>query len=88
VLLALVSLAVDIQYTLLALALLTPFELSVVDSNSVVYILIECLSVAIGLNKLVLNIVLKTIVKLSLKYIVSLLNPEGELSEAGGVLDS
>ena len=83
-----VGLAVDVRRASLALALLAPFELPVVDSNSVVHVLIERLGVAIGLDELVLDVVLETIVKPSLECVVSLLNPESELSKAGGVLYS
>ncbi len=48
------------------MALLALFELLIVDSNSVVYILIERLNIAVNLNKLVLNVVLKAVVEVSL----------------------
>ncbi len=62
-LLALVSLAVGILYTFQALALLALFKLPIVDSNSVVYILVKCLSIAIDLDKLVLDVVLESVVE-------------------------
>ena len=48
------------------MALLALFELLIVDSNSVVYILIKRLSVTVDLNKLVLDVVLKAVVEASL----------------------
>ncbi len=65
-LLALIGLAIGILHAFQALALLALFKLPIIDSNSVVYILIEYLSVTVDLNKLVLNIVLKAIVEASL----------------------
>ncbi len=43
--------------------LLALFELPIVDSNSVVYILIKCLSIIVDLDKLVLNVVLESVVE-------------------------
>ncbi len=68
--------------------LLSSFELPIVDSDSVVHIGVKRLSVTIGLNKLVFNVVLKSIVESSLKRVESLVNLEGKLLESGGILDS
>ncbi len=65
-LLALVSLAIGILRAFQALVLLALFKLSIVNSNSVVHILIERLSVVVDLNKLVLDIVLEAVVEASL----------------------
>ena len=46
--------------------LLALFKLLIVNSNSVIYILIKCLSVIVNLNKFVLNVVLKAIIEASL----------------------
>ncbi len=67
--------------------LLSSLELPIVDSDSVVYIGVERLSVTIDLNKLVFNVVLKSIVESSLKRVGSLVNLEGKLSESRGILD-
>ena len=45
------------------MALLALFKLPIVDSNSVVYILVKCLSIAIDLDKLVLDVVLESVVE-------------------------
>ncbi len=78
---------VVIQYALLALPLLSSLELSIIDSDSVVYISVKCPSVTIDLNELVLDVVLKSIVESSLKRVGSLINPKGKLSESRGILD-
>ncbi len=67
--------------------LLSSLKLPIIDSNSIVYIDVKCPSVIIDLNKLVLNVILKSIVELSLKRIGSLVNFEGKLSESRGILD-
>ncbi len=77
-----------IRYTLLALPLLSSFELLIVDSDSVVYIGIKRLSITISLNKLVLNVVLKSIVESSLKRVGSLVNPKSKLLELKSIFDS
>ncbi len=63
-------------------------ELLIVNSDSVIYIGVKRLSVIIDLNKLVFNIVFKSIVKSSLKYVGSLVNLESKLLESRGILDS
>ena len=63
-------------------------ELPIIDSDSVVYIGVKRPSVTIDLNKLVLNVVFKSIVESSLKRVRSLVNLEGKLSESRGILDS
>ena len=68
--------------------LLSSLELPIIDSNSVVYIGVKCPSVIIDLNKLVFNVVFKSIIESSLKYVGSLVNFEGELSKSRGILDS
>ncbi len=83
-----VGLAVGVLHAFQALALLALFELPIVDSNSVVYILIERLSVAVDLDKLVLDVVLEAVVEASLQGVLSLLDSEGELPKSQGVLDS
>ena len=76
------------RHTLLPLSLLSSLELPVIDRDSSIYIRVERLGIAVGLDKLVFNVVLKSIVKLSLKYIGSLVYPERELSELRGILNS
>ncbi len=68
--------------------LLSSLELPIIDSDSVVYIGVKYSSVTIDLNKLVLNVVLKSIVESSLKRVRSLVNLKGKLSELRGILDS
>ncbi len=68
--------------------LLLSLELPIINSNNVVYIGIKHLSVIVNLNKLVLNIVLKSIIELSLKRIRSLVNFESKLLESRSILDS
>ena len=68
--------------------LLSSLKLPIIDSNSVVYIGVKCLSVTIDLNKLVLNVVLKSIVESSLKRVKSLVNFESKLSKLRGIFDS
>ncbi len=63
-------------------------ELPIIDSDSVVYIGVECLSVTIDLNKLVLNVVFKPIVESSLKHVRSLVDLKSKLLESKGILDS
>ncbi len=75
------------RYTLLPLLLLSSFELPVVDCNSSVYIRVKRLGITIGLNKLVFNVVLESIVKPSFERVGSLVNSERELSELQGILD-
>ncbi len=87
-LLALVGLAIGILYAFQALALLALFELPIIDSNSVVYILIKRLSIAVDLDKLVLNVVLEAVIEASLQGVLSLLDSEGKLPKSQGVLDS
>ncbi len=70
------------------MALLALFKLPIVDSNSVVHILIERLSVTVDLDKLVLDVVLEAVVEASLQGVLSLLDSEGELLKLQGVLDS
>ncbi len=77
-----------IQYALLALPLLSSLELPIIDSDNVVYIDVKRLNVSIDLNKLVLNVVLKSIIESSFKRVRSLVNLEGKLLESGGILDS
>ncbi len=77
-----------VRCALLALPLLSSLELPIVDSNSVVHIGVKRLSVTIGLNKFILNVVLKSIVESSLKHVRSLVNLKGKLSESRGILDS
>ena len=87
-LLALVSLAIGILYTFQALALLALFKLPIIDSNSIVYILVKRLSITVNLNKLVLNVVLKAVVEVSLQGILSLLDSKGKLLKLQSVLNS
>ena len=68
--------------------LLSSLELLIIDGNSVVYVGVKCSSVTIDLNKLVFNIVLKSIVESSLKRIKSLVNLESKLLELRGILNS
>ncbi len=77
-----------VQRALLALPLLSSLELPIVDSNNVVHISVKRLSVSIDLNKLVFNVVLKSIIESSLKHVGSLVNFEGKLLESRGILDS
>ncbi len=77
-----------VQRALLALPLLSSLELPIVDSDSVIYISVKRPSVTIDLNKLVLNVVLKSIVESSLKRVGSLVNLKGKLLESKGILDS
>ncbi len=79
---------VVIRRALLALPLLSSLELPIIDSDSVIHIGVERLSVTIDLNKLVLNVVLKSIVESSLKRVRSLVNPKSKLSKSKGILDS
>ncbi len=79
---------VVVQCALLALLLLSSFELLIIDSNSVVYIGVKRLSITVGLNELVLNVVLKSIVESSLKRVKSLVNLKGKLLESRGILNS
>ena len=76
------------RYTLLPLSLLLSLELPVIDRNSSIYIRVERLGITIGLNELVFNVILKSIVKLPLKHVRSLVYPERKLSELRGVIDS
>ncbi len=78
---------VVVQYALLALPLLSSLELPIIDSDSVIYIGVKRLSVTVGLDKLVLNVVFKSIIESSLKRVRSLVNSEGKLSESRGILD-
>ncbi len=68
--------------------LLSSLELPIVDSDSVIHIGVKRPSVTIDLNKLVLNVVLKSIVESSLKRVRSLVNPKGKLLESRDILDS
>ncbi len=68
--------------------LLSSFELLIVDSNSVVHIGVKRFNVTIGLNKLVFNVVLKSIIESSLKRVRSLMNLKGKLLESRSILDS
>ncbi len=77
-----------IQYTLLTLPLLLSLELPIIDNNSVVYISVKYPSVTIDLNKLVLNVVFKSIVESSLKRVRSLVNSKSKLSESRSILNS
>ncbi len=88
--LLLVSLRVRryVQRTLLSLPLLLSLELAIVNDDSSIHILIECLVVLVDLNEFVLNVVLKTVVKSLLKGVGSLLDLKRELPEAQGVVDS
>ncbi len=79
---------VVIQRALLALPLLLSLELSIVDSNSIVHIGVKRLSVTIDLDKLVFNVVFKSIIESSLKRVRSLVNFESKLLESRGILDS
>ncbi len=63
-------------------------ELPIIDSDSVIYIGVKYPNVTIDLNKLILNVVFKSIVESSLKHIRSLVNLESKLSESKGILDS
>ncbi len=76
-----------VRRALLALPLLSSLELPIIDGDSVVHIGVKRLSVTIDLNKLVLDVVLKSIVESSLKRVGSLVNPKGKLSESRGILD-
>jgi len=76
------------QRALLPLSLLLSFELSVVDRDSGVYVRVKRLRVPVSLNKLVLNVVLKPVVKLPLKRVRSLIDPECKLPELQGILNS
>ena len=78
---------VVVRCALLALPLLSSLELPIVDSDSVVHIGVKRLGVTVGLDKLVLDVVLESIVESSLKRVGSLVNPEGKLSESRGILD-
>ena len=64
------------------------FELLIVDRNSVVYILIKRLSIAVDLDKLVLNVVLEAVIEASLQGVLSLLDSKGKLLKLQGILDS
>ncbi len=77
-----------IQRAFLALLLLLSLELLIIDSNSVVHIGIKCLSVTIGLNKLVFDVVLKSIIEVSFKRVRSLIDPKSKLLESRSILDS
>ncbi len=77
-----------VRYALLALPLLSSLELTIVDSDGVIHIDVERFSITIDLDKLVLDVVLKSIVESSLKHVGSLVDPEGKLSESRGILDS
>ena len=68
--------------------LLSSFKLLIVNSNGVVYIGVKRLSVIISLNKLVFNVVFKSIVESSFKRVGSLVNFKGKLLELRGILDS
>ncbi len=68
--------------------LLLSLKLPIIDSNSVVYISVKCPSVIIDLNKLVFNIVFKSIVESSLKRVKSLVNFKSKLLELRSILDS
>ena len=89
-LIAIVSLRVRRRerYTLLPVVLLLSFELSIIDRNSIIYIRVERLLIPIDLNELVLNIVLKSVIELSLERIRSLIDSEYKLLELRGILDS
>ncbi len=65
---------VVVQYALLALLLLPSFELPIVNSNGVVHVGVKRLSVIIDLDKLIFNVVLKSIVESSLKRVGSLVD--------------
>ncbi len=77
-----------IQYAFLALLLLLSLELPIIDSDGVIYIGVKRLSITIDLNKLVFNVVFKSIVESSLKHVRSLVDPKGKLLESRSVLDS
>ena len=77
-----------VRRALLALPLLLSLELPIVDSDSVVHIDVERLNVTIDLNKLVFNVVFKSIIESSFKYIGSLVDLKGKLLESRGILDS
>ncbi len=81
------GITIVIQRALLALPLLSSLELTIVDSNGVVYIGVERFSVTIDLDKLVLNVVFESIVESSLKRVRSLVDLEGKLLESRGILD-
>ncbi len=68
--------------------LLSSLELLIIDSNSVVHIDVKCPSVTIDLNKLIFNVVFKSIVESSFKRVGSLVNLESKLLESRGILDS
>ena len=74
--------------TLLPLPLLPSFELPVVDRDGGVHIRIQRLRVSVGLNELVLDVVLEPVVEPSLEYVGSPVDPEYELPELRGILDS
>ena len=76
-----------VRYALLALLLLSSLELPIIDSDSVVHIGVKRLSVTVSLDKLVFDVVLKSIIESSLKRVGFLVNPEGKLSESRGILD-
>ena len=63
-------------------------KLPIINSNNVVYIDVKRLSVIIDLNKLVFNVIFKSIVESSFKRVRSLVNLEGKLLELRGILDS
>ncbi len=76
-----------VRRAFLALLLLLSLELPIIDSNSVVHIGVKRPNVIIDLNKLVFDVVLKSIVEASLKYVRSLVDFEGKLLESRGILD-
>ena len=68
--------------------LLASLKLPIIDSNSVVYIGIKRFSIIINLNKLIFNIIFKSIVESSFKHVKSLVNFKGKLLELKSILDS
>ncbi len=68
--------------------LLSSLKLLIIDSNSIVYISVKRFSVIIDLNKLIFNVVFKSIIESSLKRIRSLVNFESKLLELRGIFDS
>ena len=67
--------------------LLLSLELPIIDSDSVIHIGVERLSVTIDLDKLVLNVVFESIVESSFKRVGSLVDFEGKLLESRGIFN-
>ena len=63
-------------------------ELLIINSDSVVYIGVKRSSVTIDLNKLVFNVVFKSIVEASFKRVKSLVDFKSKLLKLKGIFDS